>query len=211
MVLIKDILFAIWQALLSLVQYFSERTAAAGITVEWPLIVVLLGGMTAWLVSGCWASSIASSRRHSPLLSFVLGLGVPYVYPVIILFAMDIRGAKERRKKQDEAKAKDAAAQDERRHVAELVGREMLVDDAETDEELTPACVFDAAYFERIARDEQGNQNGPWRVIFGGTEVKVLRIVEPLAEVVSVEIETRDGGQAKFRIPYARITECEPC
>ena len=62
MVLIKDILFAIWQALLSLVQYFSERTAAAGITVEWPLIVVLLGGMTAWLVSGCWASSIASRR-----------------------------------------------------------------------------------------------------------------------------------------------------
>jgi hypothetical protein len=124
---------------------------------------------------------------------------------------MDIKGAKERREKQEAAKAKTAAAESERLHVAELVGREMLVDDGEAGEEKTPERVFDAAYFERIARDEQGNPTGPWRVVFGGSEVRVSRILEPLADVVSVEIETREGGRAKFRIPYARITECEPC
>jgi hypothetical protein len=211
MVLIKDILLGIWQALLTMVQFFTERTTEAGITVDWPLIAFLLGVITLWLVSGCWASSIASSRRHSAVLSFVLGLAAPYLYPVLILFVMDVKGAKERRQKQDAAKAKDAAAADERRHVAELVGRDLLEGAPEAGEEQVPAEVFDAAYFERIARDEQGNPTGPWRVVFGGSEVKVSRILEPLADVVSVEIETREGGRAKFRIPYARITECEPC
>lgn len=211
MVLIKDILWQIWQALLSLVQFFSERTTAAGITVDWPLTAVLLVLVTVWLLSACWASSIASGRRHSPLLSFVLGLAVPYVYPLFILFVMDVKGAKERRLKQEAARAKDAAAADERRHVAGLLGREAQSDDPEAGEEQAPERVFDAAYFERIARDEQGNPTGPWRVVFGGSEVKVSRILEPLADVVSVEIETREGGRAKFRIPYARITECEPC
>jgi hypothetical protein len=211
MVQVRDILMLIWQALLSLIQFFSERTAAAGIDVDWPLTVVILVLVTLWLFSACWASSIASSRRHSPVLSFVLGGVAPYVYPLVILFMMDIKGAHERRKKQEEAKAKEAAAVDERLRVADLLGRETPADGSEAGAEEAPELVFDAAYFERIARDEQGNPAGPWRVVFGGSEVKVARILEPLADVVSVEIETREGGRAKFRIPYARITECEPC
>jgi hypothetical protein len=211
MVLIKDILLGIWQALLSLIHFFSERTSAAGITMDWPLIVFLLVLVTLWVLSACWASSIASSRRHSALLSFVLGFCVPYAYPIVILFTMDIKGAKERQQKQEETKAKNAAAENERRHVAELVGRDVLADSSEGGDEPAAKRVFNAAYFEGIARDEQGNPTGPWRVVFGDNEVKVSRILEPLADVVSVEIETRDGGRAKFRIPYARITECEPC
>lgn len=209
MVLLKDILVGLWQALLSLIQYFSARTQAAGIEVDPLLMVILLVGLTGWLFSGCWASSIASSRRHSALAHFVLGLCVPYAYPLFILFAMDIKGAKAREQKQQAAKAKEAAAAEERQRVAELVGRDVLAE-PETAE---PAAEkrFDAAYFERIARDEQGNPTGPWRITFGGNEVKVLRILEPLPDVVSVEIETREGGRAKFRIPYGRITECEPC
>jgi hypothetical protein len=217
MVQIRDILLMIWQAFLSLVHYFSDRTAAADITLDWPLIVFLLALMTAWLLSGCWASSIASSRRHSAALSFVLGLLAPFAYPITILFIMDIKGAKQRRKKQEEVKAKEAAAQDERERLADMVGREMLTEDPEAEAEAkakaeqAPERVFNSDYFERIARDEQGNPTGPWRIIFGGNEVKVTRILEPLEDVVSVEIETREGGRAKFRIPYARITECEPC
>lgn len=210
MVQLKDILIALWQALLNLVQFFSQRTTAAGITVDWPLIVFLLVLVTLWVLSACWASSIASGRRHSAVLSFLLGLVLPYAYPIVILFVMDVKGAKERRQRQDEAKAMAAAEEEERRHVAELVGRD-APEGAEGEEEPAPAVVYDAAHFERIARDEQGNPTGPWRILFGGNEVKVLRILEPLPDVVSVEIETRDGGRAKFRIPYARITECEPC
>lgn len=209
MVLIKDILLGIWQALLSLVHFFSERTQAAGIMVDPLLIVALLVLVTLWLLSGSWASSIASSRRHSALLHFVLGMCVPFGYPLFILFAMDVKGAKERERKQQAVKAKEDAVQEERRRVAEMVGRELLVEpEAEVKEEKEH---FDTAYFERIARDEQGNPTGPWRIVFGGNEVKVLRILEPLPDVVSVEIETREGGRAKFRIPYGRITECEPC
>ena len=208
MVFLKDILLSIWQALLALVEFFSQRTRAAGIEVDLLVIALMLAVLTLWLGSACWASSIASSRRHSPLVSFLLGLALPYGYPVFIMFAMDIAGAKQREQKQQATKAKEEEAQDERRRVAELVGRELLEEPAAAAEE--QRRVFDAAYFGSIARDEQGNPTGPWRVVFGEQEVKVLQILEPLPDVVSVEIETRDGGRAKFRIPYARISVCEP-
>jgi hypothetical protein len=214
MVLIKDILLGLWQALLSLVQFFAERTAKAGIQIDPLIIALLLGVIALWLLSGCWASSIASSRRHSPVLHFFLGMCAPFGYPLFILFAMDIKGAKERERKHQAAKEKDQAVEDEKRRVAEMVGRELTETPdapAAPPEPVVVEKVFNAEYFTGIARDEQGNFAGPWRVVFGGSEVKVLRILEPLPEVVSVEIETRDGGKAKFRIPYARITACEPC
>ncbi|NLF16185.1 MAG: hypothetical protein GX595_02865 [Lentisphaerae bacterium] len=223
MVLLRDILLGLWQNLLGLIGYFSKQTQEAGIAVDPLLIAAILLALTLWLGSGCWASSIASSRRHSAVLSFILGLAVPWVYPLVIVFAMDIKGARARQRQQRDAAARDAAKDDERRRVAELIGREPAeatpgmaagagaepaVGDLGADEE---PQVFDKAYFESIARDDQGNPAGPWRVVFGDNEVKVLRILEPLPEVVSVEIAGRDGAPAKFRIPYARITVCEPC
>jgi len=211
MVLIKDILLGLWQALLSLVHFFADRTSKAGIEIDVLIIALWLAAIAVWLLSACWASSIASSRRHSALLHFLAGLCVPIGYPLFILFAMDIKGAKARERKQQEAMAKGQEVEDEKRRVAEMVGQELTAMPDEPAEPQAPEPVFTTEYFTRIARDEQGNYAGPWRVVFGGTEVKVLRILEPLAEVVSVEIETRDGGKAKFRIPYARITVCEPC
>jgi hypothetical protein len=215
MVLIKDILLGLWQALLSLVQFFADATRKAGIELDPLIIGLLLAVIALWLFSGCWASSIASSRRHSPLLHFFLGLCAPFVYPLLILFAMDIRGARERGRKQEAAKAKDQQVEEEKRRVAEMVGRELTEmpdgQPGQAEPEAPAPEVFNAEYFTRIARDEQGNFTGPWRVVFGSNEVRVLRILEPLAEVVSVEIEARDGAKAKFRIPYARITVCEPC
>ncbi len=219
MVLLRDILLGLWQSLLGLIGYFSEQTQAAGIAVDPLLIVAMVLALTLWLGSGCWASSIASSRRHSAALHFILGLAVPWVYPLVIVFAMDIKGARARQRQQRDAAARDAAKDDERRRVAEMVGREPAAAaagaeaaagdlDADADDE---PQVFDKAYFESIARDDQGNPAGPWRVVFGDNEVKVLRILEPLPEVVSVEIAGRAGAPAKFRIPYARITVCEPC
>lgn len=216
MVLIKDILLGLWQALLSVVHFFADRTSKAGIEIDFLIIAILLTVIGIWLLSACWASSIASSRRHSPILHFVLGFVAPIGYPLFILFAMDIKGAKDRERKLQEALAKGQEEENEKRRVADLVGRELTETpdqpaDAEAEAEAEEKVVFNTEYFTRIARDEQGNYAGPWRVVFGGSEVKVLRILEPLAEVVSVEIETRDGGKAKFRIPYARITVCEPC
>lgn len=210
MVLLRDILLGLWQSLLGLIGYFSEQTQAAGITIDPLLIAALLVVLTLWLGSGCWASSIASSRRHSALLHFVLGLILPLAYPLVIVFVMDIKGARARERQQRDAEAVDAAKDDERRRVAEMVGREGVDGTAGLEAEAEPQ-VFDKAYFESIARDDQGNPAGPWRVVFGDNEVTVLRILEPLPEVVSVEIAGRDGAPAKFRIPYARITACEPC
>lgn len=206
MVILKDILLGIWQAILSLVHYFAQQTAGAGIEADPFLIVPMLLLLTFLLGSAAWASSIASSRRHSPWLHFLIGLFVPYLYPCVILFAMDIRGAKTRQSEQQKVEEQKLAEEEEKQHIAELLGRE------ETGVEPEPEVqVFDAEYFERIARDEQGNPTGPWQVTFGTNRVKVLRILEPLADVVAVEIEGRDGAPQRFRIPYSRITECEPC
>ncbi len=215
MVLIKDILLDLWASFVELVQFFAGNTAKAGITVDLPVLLFLMALIALWLLSGCWAASIASSRRHSAVLSFLAGMGVPFVYPLVILFVMDVKGARERERRLREAMAQEEAVEEEKRHLAELVGAPAPEAGAAADGQAAPGApppqVFNAEYFTRIARDEQGNYTGPWRVIFGGNEVKVLRILEPLEEVVSVEIEARDGRTAKFRIPYARITVCEPC
>ena len=71
---------------------------------------------TVMLGSGCWAASIALSRRHSGWLHFLLGFFLPGLYPVVILFAMNLKGesnagsilaAKNRQKEEQEIEAED--------------------------------------------------------------------------------------------------------
>lgn len=205
MVILRDILTALGQAFLSLVRFFAESTAAAGIEID-PLIMAAIVVVVLLLLgSATWSCSIACSRRHSASLHFLLGLLLPYVYPLVIMFAMDIKGAKEREKQLREQEERERAEAMERERIAEMLGREQQEEGKEEER------IFDADYFESIARDEQGNPTGPWHIVFGEQEIKALRILEPLPEVLSVEIEGRDGKPQKFRIPYARITECEPC
>lgn len=204
MVILRDILILIWEGFMGVVRFFAERTTEAGVEVDPLILIGLVVILTIWLGSGMWASSIAASRRHSGKLHMAGGLLIPYLYPLIIMFALDIKGTKERERQKVADEEKRQAEEEEKKRIAEMMGRA----EAEAEEQEQS---FTPEYFDSIARDEEGNPTGPWRIVFGDTEVKALRIIEPLPEALSVEIEGRDGEPQKFRIPYSRITECEPC
>ena len=109
---ISGIIRAIIDTVTSITQFFVEKTTAAGIDPNWEIVFVLCVLLTLWLGSGCWAGSIAEARRHSDKVHFLLGLLVPWAYPLTILFAMDVKGAKDRAA--EAAQAKQAAEEDDR-------------------------------------------------------------------------------------------------
>jgi len=80
------ILGEIW----SLIQSVLLNTATAALADDANLgfTAILLIVVTVALMSGCWASSIAETRLHSPKFHFFIGLLLPLVYPLVILFAM---------------------------------------------------------------------------------------------------------------------------
>jgi hypothetical protein len=207
MVIIKDILIGLWGSFVSLVAFFAEKTQEAGIDADPLILAALVILLTVWFGSAAWAGSIAGSRHHSTKLHFVLGLVVPYLYPLIILFAMDVKGAGERERTRKEQQEAQIAAEEEKRRVAEMLETPQDEFDAEPVEEKPD---WDMEYFDRISRDENGNPTGPWRIVYGDTEVIALRIVDALPQNVLVEVEGDDERGHRLRIPYSRIVSCDP-
>ena len=158
------------------------------------VIVVLLG-------SACWAASIAKCRRYNPVPHFILGIFIPWLYPLIILFALDIKGVKEMRAKAEQERLAKEAEEAERQKNIALNMKETVQEEEETG--------WTQAHFEKIARSEDGTEAGPWVVSYGGNTIRVLRILEALPEVVNVEFEGEKGATMKIRIPYAKIESWE--
>ena len=207
MIIIRDILIGLWESFVNLVSFFAERTSEAGIDVDFLVLAVVAFLLTVWVGSGTWAGSIAASRHHSPKLHFAAGLFVPYLYPVILLLARDVRGAGEREKSRERKRREEEEEEEEKQRIAEMLGGDS---NDEFGAEPLEEEGWDMAYFDRISRDENGEPTGPWRIVYGDTEVVALRIVDALPENVLVEVEGDDERGHRLRIPYSRIVSCEP-
>lgn len=202
---VLGILQAIVRSLVGIVAFFVDKTIGAGIEADAAVVVFLLFVLTIWLWSACWAGSISRMRRHSPALHFAIGLLLPLVYPLVILFAMDVRGARGREKRiRDE---EEVAADDDRIRKAVAASGTKGVPE-EVEEELKQ--VFDYDFFKRISFDEDGNPTGPWLIKYGGNEVIAPTIADALPHAVVVEIHQGEEGRLqRIRVPYAKITACE--
>ena len=152
------------------------------------------------LASACWAASIAAARRHNAFISFLLGLLIPWLYPLVILFAMNIPGKWDiAQKKRDEKKAEVAA-----------IIEEAEKNDLQPDENGVIPYEPTPAYFNKISRKEDGSPAGPWKVSFNGNLITVTSIVEVLPEAVSVEFHQPGKTDIlKMRIPFSRIESWE--
>lgn len=203
---ITDVIRSIVLGIGSLIDYFVGKTAEAGISPDPLICALLLIILTVWIGFGCWAGSIAGARKHSQMPHFILGMCIPVIYPLIIMFVLDVKGAKERQKKLQELRADEEKARAEK----EAGGAEKAADAPEVMPGGVPEeePVFDAQYFENIRLDDDGNPTGPWSIVCGESQFHVLGIVECLAEVLVVETEARDGQIQKMRLPYAKITQC---
>ncbi len=172
----------------------------AGFTIQLALLFLFLFG------SACWAASIASSRRHNPVPHFVLGFILPWIYPLVILFAMDIEGESERRKQmQQEAQAKAEAEEQRKRNIA--INTQNATGNTSSDNEVEEEALdgFDQQRFRKLARNPDGSLAGPWDVVFNNIQIHVVYIIEALPQVVHVACLDEKGAVVQMRIPYAKI------
>ena len=220
---VLDMLKIIIDFLGSTIGFFVERTAEAGIRPDLQVIIFILVFLTVWMGSAFWSASIAVMRKHSMIPHFIAGFVVPYVYPVTILFALDVKGARaltRQKAQQDQGEAMAAEEKERLRSIGQAVPAQEAAsqsavagtpgDAAENNSAAAAPEEFDQRYFKEIALDDNGEPTGPWRIQYGGTEVVAVRIVESLPFAVAVEITTADGKTQKIRIPYAKITSCTP-
>jgi len=202
---VVGILQSILRVLTAWTNFFIDRTVEAGINPDPEILLILVVVLTVWLGMACWASSIAAARRHSPKLHFVIGLAIPLVYPLVILFAMDVKGARARQK---QIEAEEIERLEEER-LRELAARGDGADAASKGEGEADT-IFDMAFFKRIAHDEDGQSTGPWLIRYANSEVIAPTIVDTLDHAVVIEIHQEGKDQLqKIRIPYAAIASCD--
>ncbi|OGV67503.1 MAG: hypothetical protein A3K19_08780 [Lentisphaerae bacterium RIFOXYB12_FULL_65_16] len=196
-----EIIQTIFDVLSNIVRYFAGATAEAELRPDLPIVAAIVIILTFMVGSGCWAGAIAEARRHFMKRHFILGFFIPGVYPIFILFAMDVKGAKEREQawKEKQEKEEQEAAARRLNEEGTATGQKAAAEKSE----------FDLAYFKRISLDKDGNPTGPWCITFGDTEATAQRIVEALPNAVVIQTQAEDGTNQTIRIPYAKITGCK--
>ncbi len=194
--------FVLWlgDKFVSIAQFCLEKLLAEDVSFNFPAAFLLLLLTTILIGSGCWAASIASSRRYSGWLHFLPGFFLPGIYPLVIMFVMGLSGERLRKKKMVAERLAREKEEAEKRRVLELQGAEQQEASVEASE-----SSFNLRYFERIARDTDGNKAGPWKVVFSGVDIVVQEILDVQADFVLVEMTGREGQTEKLRIPYSKI------
>ena len=203
-----DLLTALGLKLRDIFMLYAKETQEAELSYDPNLQFWIIFWILFFFGSACWATSIASMRRHPPILHFLLGLVIPWVYPIYILFTMDIYGEKERREAEQEMIAQKEAEEEEKRRIQEeLNARKAAV---ETEAGLKPTdSRWTPQYFNSIARDSEGRNAGPWKAIVSGTEILVLEIIEAEDDLVYVVFKGYNDEPSKMRIPYSKIESWE--
>ncbi|NOY79588.1 MAG: hypothetical protein GXP31_01155 [Kiritimatiellaeota bacterium] len=173
----------------------------AGLDTDPRTLILIFVGVTVVLGSACWASSIAEARLYSPKLHFFIGLFAPVLYPVILLFAMDVKYPGAVRQPPGEAPetppvAPPAEPQEVETDAGEDTGENVVE--------------YDQAYFREIARDEAGNFVGPWRIDLADNAIVAQRILDALPHAVVIETVPHgpNSKPQRLRIPYDKIESC---
>lgn len=183
----------------------AAATAAVS-TWPYPIVLAVLCLLALLAVgSGAMAASWAEERHRAPLGHFLLGLGIPVLYPLLVRFVFGMKGEKgKRRKKEKEYQRENGAPPVGLPPATQATGDLALVDEAS----LSKDDPFDEAYFRRVWRDNAGNHRGPFLLVVGDHDLRVERIVEVLPHCIVCETGGGSGTQ-KLRVPYAKVVSCK--
>lgn len=173
---------------------------------NWKVIIVLIAVFSVMIGSGCWASSIAQMRRHKRRKFFLLGFVTFFGGPVWMLFKLPIKGEDQRL---EQLAAEAAAKKAEKEEQARLEAEGRIAKGEVKPAVSADGTVWDSAYFNAIARRENGSPAGPWVVTYNGVTVRVNSIVEVLPECIQVNMVNQEGSALVGRIPYSRIESWE--
>lgn len=203
-----DLLTALGLKLRDIFMLFAKETQEAELSYDFNTQFWIIFWILFFFGSACWATSIASMRRHPPIIHFLLGLVLPWAYPLYILFTMDIYGEKERREAEQEMIAQKQAEEEERQRIQEELNARKAAINMEAGIQ-TNGQRWTQQYFNSISRDSEGRNAGPWKATVSGTEVIVLEIIEAEEELVYVVFKGYNDQPSKMRIPYAKIESWE--
>ena len=173
------------------------------------LLAIPTVGMVIWFFSGCYSASIAEARIRNPWIHFVLGIALPVVYPLVILFKLSVYVPPEG---EGEGKETEKSRQMEGPPPVETAPPAMaeagaaIVDTQMVD---SPDLAFDKSYFKQVAIDVSGNHRGPFIFKIQGNELKVEKILDSLDDAVILEFVSADGKTQSIRAPYKNIESCK--
>ncbi len=170
-------------------------------------LVIYATVLFAWLLSACFSASIAENRMRNPWVHFVVGLIIPILYPLIILFGLPTYSKSTDKIEVDveDAKHIEGPPPVEAAPPVLETAAPGMVDTAMID---SPEIGYDQRYFKQIAFDMAGNHRGPFEFTIKGEKLKVERILEAFKEVVLIEFASSDGKMQSIRIPYRNIDAC---
>ena len=100
-----ELLTALGLKLRDIFMLYAKETPEAELSYDPNLQFWIIFWILFFFGSACWATSIASMRRHPPILHFLLGLVIPWAYPIYILFTMHIYRVYERREADQDVNA----------------------------------------------------------------------------------------------------------
>ncbi|GEM_PF-5261703 len=182
----------------------------AGLTPEWGSIIAVSILIFIYMGSPFAAATIAEITGKNRLVHFMLGLVLPWVYPIFMFIKLTKEPAKDLKEKpdqgepvsEDDNKALDGELPESHLRYEYEESSEM----SDTSPELAP--VMNQQYFARIASDESGNPLGPYILeLNDGRVVEVSKISNTLPDVVILEVV--EGGRSNtIRFPYSKIKTC---
>jgi hypothetical protein len=202
---LRDFIFGSLTAFCTFISNLWDDAVRAGLNPDWSgllansiIIVFLLG-------SPFVAATMAERQGKNRFVHFMLGVIIPWAYPLYMFIKLARQPAKELAEKQAETLADDEKAligEMPESHLKDEYGDGVKADTAEA------APVMEQKYFARIASDEAGNPLGPYVLeLVDGRIVEVAKISEALPNVVILEV-IESGRSNTIRLPYAKIKIC---
>ncbi|MCK4982093.1 MAG: hypothetical protein KAS17_04165 [Victivallaceae bacterium] len=217
---------------------FAMMAVYARVVPDWHFILQAFLIAAFFLGSAFLSATIAESRRHKMKFHFLLGLFIPYIYPLVMALRMktaqekvDIEEAfdplsglsntmseklkdiqQEQHNKHDK-RVKRVIPEKETKEVAEDEQAEQVVPEEEIleVEEIVEEekPVFTQRYFQGVAVDSSGAKAGPFNlVVLNGSQFKVCQIKNIQADMASFEVDV-SGKIKNIRIKYDNIKTFE--
>lgn len=178
----------------------------AGVHPSLAMVIFLTILVAVALGSAFLSADIAEKRERNRVTHFLLGLLLPWFYP--LSFSQFIRAPAQKADLDALEKAREGELPES---MIEGVGtgafnqaRRIISDSQEM-----RITQFDQQTFRTAAFNEFGEARGPFKIdLTDGNSVEVSRILDALDNVLLLELIDEAGKPKKLRIPYEHIVSC---
>ncbi len=203
---LRDFIFGGLTTFYTFLYNLLNDAVGAGLNPDWNSLLIF-SILTAFILGSPFAAAtMAELHGKNRFVHFMLGLALPWAYPIFMFMKLIRKPATELPGKQDETvdgDEKTVLGEAPESHLKYEYGDAVAVGPSPD-----TAPVMEQKYFARIASDESGKTLGPYILeMIDGRIVEVSKIAEALPNVVILEVV--EGGKSNtIRLPYTKIKIC---